>query len=213
MAATGRYLLYTRKGTAGAAIEAAAGECGIALDLVEVPRECPPDDWAAFLRVNPRGQFPTLVHPDGTVITESTAILVHLADSHPGCGLIPAPGSSARAFHDRWLAFFQVNVYEAILRAEYPDRYTALPDHAPEVRNAAQGYIRQHFALFETVLTDDGPFLLGQRFQMVDLFVWLMVWWSDRGWLARECPRVLRLWEAASSRPALAAAARRHGFS
>ncbi|MBW7921934.1 MAG: glutathione S-transferase [Rubellimicrobium sp.] len=210
MAAPGRYTLYTRKGTAGAAIEAAAAECGVEPDLIDIPVGCPRDKWEAFCRINPRKQVPVLIHPDGTTITESTAILTHLADSHPQAGLIPAPGSSARAFHDRWLAFFQANVYEALLRENFSTRYTTNPDHAPEVRQSALDFIARHYVIYDQVLTDDGPFLFGQRFQMVDIMVWLLVWWSDRDRLAREAPRVLHLWHEAGRRPHLAAAAQRH---
>lgn len=206
----GRYTLYTREGTAGAAVEAAAAECGVTLDIIDIPAAAPPEVWEAFCRINPRKQVPVLIHPDGTTITESTAILVHLADSHPGAGLIPAPGSSTRAFHDRWLAFFQANVYEAMLRETFARRYISNPDHAPEVAEAARDFIARHFALYEQALSDDGPFLFGQRFQVVDILVWLLVWWEERAQLARDCPRVLRLWEAAGERPHLAAVAARH---
>ncbi len=202
-----RYTLYGRKDTGSMAVEAALREVGAGFDLIEVADPADP----AFRAVNPRGQVPVLVHPDGTVITESTAILTHIADGFPQAHLIPAPGTSARAFHDRWLAFFQVNVYEGFLRESYPDRYVADPAHAAEVRAAAESYVGQHFEIFENVLTDDGPFLLGQRFQVVDLYVWLLVWWMDRDWLARHCPRVLRLWQAANARPAEAEVAAAHG--
>lgn len=205
-----QYTLYTRKDTGGAAVEAALAEAGAPFTLIEVPRTPTPEQAEAFRAVNPRGQVPVLVHPDGTVITESPAILTHIADSFPQARLIPAPGSSARAFHDRWLSFFQVNVYEGFLREAYPDRYVTGPDHAPAVKAAAETYVGQHFAIYETTLTDDGPFLLGQRFQVVDIYVWLLCWWMDRAWLARHCPRVHRLWIAAGTRPHLAEVAARH---
>lgn len=207
---TGTYTLYTRRNTGGAAVEAALAEAGAPFAAVDVPRYPSPGELAAFRAINPRGQVPVLVHPDGTVITESPAILTHIADSFPAAKLIPAPGSSGRAFHDRWMAFFQANVYEAFLREAYPDRYVVDPAHAPEVKAAAESYIGQHFEIFEQVLTDDGPYLLGNRFQVIDIYVWLLVWWSDRDWLARHCPKVHRLWQAAGARPALAEVAARH---
>ncbi len=36
--------------------------------------------------LNPLGQVPTLVLPDGRVMTESAAIILHLADQAPQAG-------------------------------------------------------------------------------------------------------------------------------
>lgn len=49
-----------------------------------------------LLRVNPPGQIPTLVLADGTVLTESAAILIHLGLTAPPPLLLPAD-ASARA--------------------------------------------------------------------------------------------------------------------
>ena len=49
-----------------------------------------------LLPINPTGQIPTLVLPDGSVLTESAAILIHLADAHPDSGLLPAAAPRAR---------------------------------------------------------------------------------------------------------------------
>jgi GST-like protein len=52
--------------------------------------------WAAksareeLSRVNPLVQIPALVLPDGSVLTESAAILIHLGLTHPESGLLPA---------------------------------------------------------------------------------------------------------------------------
>lgn len=37
-------------------------------------------------------RIPTLILPDGTVLTESLAILTTIADSFPAAGLLPPPG-------------------------------------------------------------------------------------------------------------------------
>ena len=132
------------------AIEAALGLCGAAWTLIDTPRPKTDADRAALLAINPRGQVPILIHPDGTVITEGPAILLHLADAFPASGLAPAPGTSLRAWHDRWLAFFQANVYEGMLRELFPDRYTHDPAGGPAVAAAATDYVRRHFLIFET---------------------------------------------------------------
>ena len=55
-----------------------------------------------YLALNPMAQVPTLRLPDGTVITETGAMLMHLCDAHPERGLLPTPGTSGRAIACRW---------------------------------------------------------------------------------------------------------------
>lgn len=49
-----------------------------------------------FLELNPGGKVPVLVD-DGTIITESAAICMHLADKHPESGLLPLAGTPERS--------------------------------------------------------------------------------------------------------------------
>src|SRR5262245_6605486 len=48
-------------------------------------------------RVNPLAQIPTLVLPDGAVMTESAAITLYLADLTGRDDLVPGPGAPERA--------------------------------------------------------------------------------------------------------------------
>ncbi len=62
-----------------------------------------------FLKINPFGQIPTAVLPDGRVLTQSNAIMVHLAESAAG-GLLPSdPYDRAQVF--KWL-FWEQNSHE-----------------------------------------------------------------------------------------------------
>ncbi|ENZ4061861.1 glutathione S-transferase N-terminal domain-containing protein, partial [Klebsiella pneumoniae] len=64
-----------------------------------------------ILALNPLGQIPVLVLADGQVMTESAAIALHLAETHPGAGLAPAPGDPARARFLRLLVWIVANIY------------------------------------------------------------------------------------------------------
>lgn len=191
------------------AIEAALAEAGVAHEFVPVSRATDATKSAAFTAINPRQQLPVLVTPDGTVITEGPAILAHIADAHPEAGLIPTPGGSARAIHDRWTAFFHANVYEAMLRELAPARYTTDPAGAAGIKAAAIAYTQRHFEIFEAQL-GQGPYLLGDRLQMFDIYLWMLCYWVDPDWLAAACPKIRRLQLTASARPALSAAVERH---
>jgi glutathione S-transferase len=203
------YRLYGWRQTGSMAVEAALDEAGIAHVLVPVSRQTDANLSADFTAINPRQQLPALVAPDGTVITEGPAILSHLADAHPAAGLIPPPGTTLRARHDRWVSFLHANVYEAMLRDLRPGRYTDDPDGAAGVKAAAAAYVERHFEILEGQL-GPGPFLLGDRLQMADIYLWMLCWWVDGDWLAVTCPGIFRLRDAAQARPALAAVWARH---
>ncbi len=181
------YRLYGRMDTGSAATEAALAEAGADFTVIAVPKD--PDAAAAdgYHRINPRGQVPALVHPDGTVITEGTAILLHIADAFPKAHLAPAPGSSARGRHDRWLLFFHANLYEGELRRFYPDRYTTDPDGVPGVQAAAEDYVKRHYVLFEAQL-GEMDYALGPQIAVLDIYLWMLVQWFDRDWLADALP-------------------------
>ncbi|MGL4855963.1 MAG: glutathione transferase GstA [Plesiomonas sp.] len=48
-----------------------------------------------FLAINPKGQIPTLLLDDGTILTEGVAIVQYLADQCPNNALTPPAGSRA----------------------------------------------------------------------------------------------------------------------
>jgi glutathione S-transferase len=199
------YRLYGRRQSGSMAIEAALRLCGADWTLVDTPRPKTEEDRTAFLQINPRGQVPILIHPDGTVITEGPAILSHLAAAFPAADLAPAPASSARAWHDRWLAFFHANVYEGMLRELFPDRYTLDPAGGPAVAAAATDYVRRHFSLFEAELAcrPDTAFVRGTRPSILDIYVWMLCFWLDAGWLAENCPTLAAHWQRMRALPAL----------
>jgi glutathione S-transferase len=196
-----QYRLYGRRQSGSMAIEAALAEAALPFTLIHTPRPETPEDVAALAAINPRLQVPVLIHPDGTVITEGPAILAHIADASPLAGLAPPPGSSARARHDRWLAFFHANVYEGMSRELRPARYGD-DAAAPAILAAASAYVRQHFILFEAEL-GDGPYLFGAAPCVFDIYLWMICYWADAGWLTATCPRIHRLWTTAQARPCL----------
>ena len=197
------YRLYGWKLTGSLAIEAAFAEAGVGFDYVPVSRKTDENLTEAYRRINPRQQLPALRLPDGSHIAEGPAILLHIADAFPQAGLAPQAGSIDRAHHDRWLSFFQANVYEGELRKLFPARYTTDPDSAASVKDAADSYVEQHYRIFEESL-GDGPYYFGGRFSVLDIYVWMLAQWMPQDWLAEACPKVKRLSDTTARRPKIA---------
>jgi glutathione S-transferase len=198
------YRLYGRIQSGSMAIEAALALSGADWTLIDTPRPKTDAGRAALLGLNPRGQVPILVHPDGTVITEGPAILSHLADAFPAAHLAPTPGSAHRARHDRWMAFFQANVYEGMLRELAPARYTEEATGGPAIAASATGYVRRHFLIFEAEISQSRPaFFFADQLAMLDIYLWMLCFWLDRDWLAASCPAVDERWSRLRPHPVL----------
>ncbi len=197
------YKLYGWGQTGSMAIEAAFAEAGVTYEFVPVNRKTNENLTEAFAKINPRQQLPALALPDGSIMTEGAAMLLHIGDAFPAAQLLPRPGSSARAQHDRWLAFFAVNVYEAELRQLKPGYYTTEPAGAAGVKAAADAYVERHFQIYNDSL-GSGPYLFGDHFMMIDIYVWMLAQWTEQPWLAANCPKVKRLSDTVMARPLIA---------
>ena len=106
------YTLYWRAGTAAFAPQALLEEIGAPYEKVHIKETDAAQTSEAFRAVNPLGQVPALVLPDGTVMTESAAMTIYLADLNPELGLAPAPDDPARAVYLRWMVFMAAKLYQ-----------------------------------------------------------------------------------------------------
>jgi glutathione S-transferase len=177
------YRLYGSKGLGSAPVEAALAQIGADYTVIDTNIGDGAHLTEAFRAVNPRQQVPALELPDGSVMSESAAILLHLADAFPAAALAPTPGSPARAQHDRWLVFMAVNLYEGELRKAYAERYTDDPAGADGVRASADAYVKRHYRILEDAI-GVGPYLSGATMCMADLYLWMLAAWMDAEWLA-----------------------------
>ena len=201
--ANGKYTLYGFKFTGSCAIEAALAEARVPHEFVAVSTKAGETRSETFTKINPRQQVPVLQLPDGTIITEGPAILSHIADAHPTSRLAPPPGTSQRATHDRWLAFFHANLYEGELRQLFPERYVDDPACAPSAKRAADQYVERHFLIFESELKNT-PFFFGNGLTILDVYVWMLSQWMPQDWMTTNCPKVKRISDAVAARPLIA---------
>lgn len=147
-------------------------EVGASYDLVPVElRQDGPRD-PTILAVNPMGKVPALVLDDGTLVTETPAILAHLADAYRDAGLAPSPATSERASYYRWLFFvgsaFEPALVERMMRAD-----------APALAKMAAGW-----GSYDDVIdTIEGALvgrdvLVGDRFSAADLYMVSSLSWG-----------------------------------
>jgi glutathione S-transferase len=148
-----------------------------------------------YLAINPMGKVPAIVHR-GVVVTESAAICVYLADAFPRAGLAPQLDDPKRGTYLRWF-FFGAGCFEPAV----VDKMFARP--ALE-RSGAIGYgtYEATLAALETALRP-GPFILGQTFSAVDVFVGSQLYWALMTKAIEPRPVFQQYAERCAARPAM----------
>ncbi|WP_374583392.1 glutathione S-transferase family protein [Pseudoduganella sp.] len=163
-------ILYGAAASGSVAVEAALTLLDIPFELIEG------ETWsseAARARVgtqNAMRQVPTLLLPNGETLTESAAILVHLADAHPAAGLAPRLDDPMRGQFLRWMFFVSSAIYS--LHWIKPDvgRIGAPPSARDDVVNAVHERIAFCWQAMDAQI-QPAPYLLGGRLGVLDLYV------------------------------------------
>jgi glutathione S-transferase len=202
MSTTGAYTIYGRPGSGSVAPQMLLEELGQAYSVVWVGKdEAAIQDYG---RICPTRKVPALVLPDGTVMIESAAMLIHLTTVHGEKKLAPPPGTSEHARFLQWMVFLSANLYESALRAYYSARYSADGEaDAPAIHKQAILDFDRHAGVMEAALS---PFLLGAEASAADMYLYMLGTWYPPGTdaLAAKFPKIGVLMKAVAARPAVA---------
>ena len=205
------YSLYSRPGAGSAAVEALLAVCEVpyrTIDLERAPDGSLPE---YFRRLNPKAEVPTLQLPDDSIMTESAAMMIYIADLHPAAGLAPAVTSRERAPYLRWMMFLATSVYGCDLRLFFPERFTTNEAETPGIKAKADAMMSRDFEIYAEAL-GDRLFMLG-RFTALDLYAAMMVSWApDLAALLEKHPNLSAMYKAVTDMPMVKAVWVRNGL-
>ncbi len=205
------HTLYGTRGSGSAAIEIALRACDLPYRVVRASSWEPDSAVEELARANPLRQIPTLVLPDGTVLSESAAILIHLGLTRPGGELLPAD-AGARAQAIRGLVFIAANCYAAISIIDYPARWTAATSKPAQekVRQGTRRQLHRNWEIFADTFTAQ-PFLSGQTPGALDYLAAVVSRWSGtRAHVAEHRPQFLQTLQRVEAHERVAAVFREH---
>ena len=110
-----------------------------------------PEARAKLENVNPLKQIPTLVLPDGQVMTESAAITLWLAQHTGRDDLVPGNGAPEQAAFLRWLIYLVANVYPTYTYADDPSRFVSVVAAQAPFKAAINAYRERLWRIVEDV--------------------------------------------------------------
>lgn len=195
------FTLYGRPGSGSLAVQVALEELAVPYERVWVGSETA--DVERFRKINPTGKVPALELPDGTLMFESAAMLIHLALQNPNAGLAPASGTGRHAIFLQWISFMSANIYEAALRLFYSPRYSSRGEaDAAAIREQAAADYGAHLSLVGRALN---PYVLGEHYSLADPYLYMLAsWFPEKDGLFARLPALGAHAEKVSSRPAVA---------
>ena len=189
------YKLYARNQAGSMAVEALLAACGADYEVIVLNRKADGSFEDFFHAINPKAEVPTLVLPDGSIMTESAAMMIHIAEQFPKAGLAPLPGEPARAQFLRWQVYLAAALYGSDLRLFYPQNFTTDADGTEGVKARAAETMAREFAIYADAL-GERTFMLG-RFSALDIYAAMLCSWApDVDALFATHPNLKRMYDA-----------------
>ncbi|WP_439517603.1 glutathione S-transferase family protein [Hydrogenophaga sp.] len=159
---------------------------------------------AAYRRINPVAETPSLRTAEGRPVNQSVAILHHIGAQNPGSGLVPAQGTPDYDRFNEVLAFLNTDFFEAFSPLWYAMEH-GMADRDRQVLQAMGHHkVRKAHADLEQMLGSN-PWLAGSRRSAADAYFVGIARWNDFHQVLdrREFPALAALHTRLEAEPAV----------
>lgn len=199
------YKLYGAKGFGSVCVEAALELLDMEYELIQADPLGDDENRSRVKSVNPAGQVPALILPDGSVMTESAAILIYLGDLRPEAELAPSADAPERPQYLRWMVFLAASLYSTFTISDGPERFHPDASTHETLLMSANDRRKQMWRLMDEAFEGrSSTFLLGERMSLLDVYVAMMSFWSPRRqWFDENYPALARAVHAAEKHPVI----------
>ena len=191
------YQLFYSPGACSMAVHVLLNELQQPVTLTKVDLSQPRP--AELLKHNARGQVPTLVDGDLSVV-EGAAIMLHLADKHP-TPLLPATPGRERSSALQWLMFCNASLHPAYSKFFGAQRIQL---DAPVKDQLIKSYVDQINNLWQMVeqRLEHSPYLAGDNPTLADILCAVIANWAQAETRIQRGPKTKALLQKIIARPA-----------
>ena len=167
--------LYYSPGTISIAVALTLEEAGLSYEPVLVDFPNAQQTKPRYLSINPKGRVPALMLDDGTVLTETGAILDYVAAHLPEAGLMSA--DPVIAAHARSVMYYLASTMHVAhahkMRghrwADNPESFEDMRAKVPQTMTACASFVESECLR--------GDFVCGDRFSIADAYLFIVCNW------------------------------------
>lgn len=169
--------LFYSPGACSMASHIALEEAGARYERVRVNLAGGEQRGEAYAKINPKGRVPALATDQG-VLTETTAILAYVAQTHPQAKIAPLDDPFAFARVQEFNAFLSSTVHVSHAHRVRGSRWSDDPAVIEGLKLKVAQNMTDAFQLIETKMLA-GPYVLGDRFTVADGYLFTMARWLE----------------------------------
>lgn len=181
--------LYYAPGTVSIAVAICLEEAGMPYTPNKVDFASAEQTKSDYLKINPKGRVPAIVLDNGTVLTETGALLDFVAALYPQAGLIPA--SPEDAAHMRSVMYYLASTMHVahahkMRGSRWADQQSSWDDmtaKVPETMTACAAYVESDCLR--------GDYAVGDAFTIADPYLFVVCnWLAGDGVQVSDFPKI-----------------------
>lgn len=194
--------LYFAPGTISIAVAIALEETALPYEAIKVDFKSAEQTKKPYLAVNPKGRVPTLVAAEGTVMTETGALLDYVAALAPAAMLVPSDPAEAAKMRSV-MYYLASTMHVAHAHKMRGSRWADQPSSFEDMIAKVPGTMTACAAFVEAECLS-GDYVLGDTFSLADPYLFVVCnWLAGDGVTVADFPAIQGFLARMEARPSV----------
>lgn len=203
------FKLYYSPGSCALASHIALEEAGGDYETIRINFGAEEQRKPEYLSINPKGRVPALVTAQG-ILSETPAILLFIAQSHPQAGLAPLDDIFELARLQAFNSYLCSTVHVAHAHGGRGHRWADDPAAIADMKRKVPETVTACFELIESEMFE-GPWVMGETYSLCDPYLYTVARWLSGDTVdTTRLPKTMAHMQRMEDRPAVKAVLDNH---